>query len=230
MILDDILNSLYERRYYTGKPLESGGTSIASSGENREAPAVRQMIKSGIIKEGMKIMDYGSGKFGRNANYLREQGFQVYAYDPFNGVTQNEGWGNTATTYPRNMKFDLVFTSFVLNVVPYNIEKNILQQTKSIGNKVAHIVRDMDIVVTVTKALNSTNANPSKNFFMNEYAVDDEELQEKLTSGTLSKDDIIDFCIYGVQTSRGFQRLVFLEENGYNKVAAKNGGWRLYVN
>ena len=36
-------------------------------------------------------MDFGAGKFGRNADFLRANGIKCYAYDPYNG-TNVDGW------------------------------------------------------------------------------------------------------------------------------------------
>ena len=227
MNLNNLNILLNERRYYTGVPLESGGTSIKSG--TGASPAVKEMFNSGIIKNGMVVLDFGSGKYNRNSNYLREQGIKVYSYDPFNGQTESSGWDSTAKTFPRNIKFDLAFTSYVLNVVPYNVEKNIITQMVSLSKKQAHIVRD-DVVTAISKPLKSSaGTNPAKQFFVDEYAKHDEELIQKMRDGKLSKEEITDFCIFGVKTVRGFQRLVYLEENGYTLTTKKTGKYRIYL-
>ena len=82
------LRELLEDKYYTGKPLESGGTSITGGA----APALKALVGK-VFKRGMKVLDYGAGKYARNADYLRGEGIDTFAFDPFNGnAEQSEGW------------------------------------------------------------------------------------------------------------------------------------------
>lgn len=67
------LRELFEDKYYTGKPLETGGTSTGFGGS--AAPALKALVGK-IIKPGMKVLDYGAGKHARNADYLREKGLK----------------------------------------------------------------------------------------------------------------------------------------------------------
>jgi hypothetical protein len=184
--------------YYEGKPLEGGGTSISKG----MSPSLRRLVDEGIIKKGMKICDYGAGKFGANANPLRKMGIDVYAYDPFNG-TGSDGWHGISTKLPKE-KFDLCFTSYVLNVVPEAIERSIIAKCKRLAPVCYHVVRNFDIYDTVKKALLS-----------------DPSLKD------LSKEEIVKFCIFGTQTSRGFQRIPMLERKGW-KIVMKESGWKLY--
>ncbi|MFM9691760.1 hypothetical protein, partial [Streptomyces galilaeus] len=53
-------------------------------------------------------------------------------------------------------------------------------------------------------------------FFENEYATD--ELVEKLHNDELTKEDIVDFCIFGTVTSKGFQRIPELTNKGFSSL------------
>ena len=124
-----LLRELFEaKRKYTGEPLEAGGTSIAGNA----APPIRALFEAGHLSG--KVMDFGAGKYARNANYLREKGVKVYAYDPFNGDPNGDGWNTTTTKLPPAGKFDAVFTSYVLNVVPEHIEDQIIQRSLLISS------------------------------------------------------------------------------------------------
>lgn len=202
---------LEEKRVYRGEPKEFGGTSIRSTGA---APSVKWLFESGIITKGMKVLDYGAGKYGRNAEYLKEQGCIVYAYDPYNGGS-DDGWTAVSSSLPESKDFDVVFSSYVLNVVPDNIEDQIIQEVENYSKNVIHITRNMDIYDTVKAALLRGN-NEIYNFFISNYA--DEVLKEKITSKSLTKQDIIDFCVHGTVTSKGFQRIPQLEDKGYTPI------------
>ena len=198
-----------EDKMYTGDPLEIGGTSIAGNA----APAVRDLFTKGHIKAGMTVLDFGAGKYARNADFLRENGVKVYAYDPHHSLGKN-GWDGVSNSLPRK-KFDVVFTSFVLNVVPDHIETDILDATSKIAKQQFHITRNRDIFDT-TKAALKRKDKLVGDFFLTHYANDEEK--EMFAEGTIPDDIILDFCKHGVQTSRGFQRIPFLEKKGYSLV------------
>ena len=207
----------YVKGFYTGEPLETGGTSI----QGDAAPALR--IIASDFKDGDKILDYGAGKYGRNAKYLRGNGYKVYAYDPYNG-SDVDGWEGVSKTVPSFERFDVVFTCFVLNVVSDKIEDSILNDTKKLGKQEFHITRNQDIFESVKKAL-SRKDKVVYNFFTKNFA--DKEDIEAFESGNLSDDVIMAFCTYGVQTSRGFQRIPFLEDKGYT-LMKKTSGFKIY--
>jgi hypothetical protein len=207
----------YVKGFYTGEPLETGGTSI----QGDAAPALR--LISSNFKKGDKILDYGAGKYGRNSNYLRKERFKVYAYDPYNGSDTN-GWEYVSKKLPSE-RFDVVFTCFVLNVVSDSIEDSILSSTKKLGKQEFHITRNQDIFDSVKKALLRKD-KVVYNFFTKNFA--DKEDIEAFESGDLSDDVIMAFCTYGVQTSRGFQRIPFLEDKGYT-LMKKTSGFKIYT-
>ena len=204
---------IFAKRFYTGTPLESGGTSI----QGKAAPAIRSLVKAGAFDGAKTILDYGAGKYGRNAEFLREAGFKVFAYDPFNGKDP-DGWKGVANKLPTGKKFDVGFSCFVLNVVPKHIEKEIVSDIKTKCKKTMHVVRNMDIYVTTIKALERGDKLVT-DFYINEY-------KGKGTPGHYDKNDIIEFCKFGVQTSKGFQRITDLE--GYT-LAGNTSNYKVFV-
>lgn len=210
-----------ERKQYKGDALEFGGTSIRATGA---APAVKWLFEKGHITEGMKVIDFGAGKYGRNAEYLKEMGCEVYAYDPYNGKDSN-GWEGVSTTLPSDRDFDVGFTSFVLNVVPVSIENEIIRDVKQYSSKSIHITRNMDIYDSIKVALERGDETVT-NFFNNEYA--DDELKEKLENGELTKEEIIEFCEFGTATSRGFQRIPDLTDRGF-EILRKTSKFKIFT-
>lgn len=217
MRLSDLLTET--SRKYTGAALEKGGTSIAGG----VVPGIKIMLKKGIITPGMKVLDYGAGKYGRNAEYLRANGIKCFAYDPYNG-SDSDGWNGVSTKLPRG-KFDVAFTSYVLNVVPEDIEDNILSDVQRVSRTDFHITRNKDITASVTKAL--VRKDPLVGgFFLENFA--DEEEARMYEEGTLTPEVIDDFVKHGVQTSRGFQRIPFLEDKGYT-LTNQTTGYKIYL-
>ena len=214
-----ILEVLNERRY-GGEPLETGGTSIAGGA----APAIKQLAKSGVFN-GATVLDYGAGKYARNSNFIREMGGRVYAYDPFNGSPQGDGWNETTTQKPTE-HFDVGFTSFVLNVVPEHVEKQIINDIRSMCDKTFHITRNKDIFVMVKNALLRGEPTVTQ-FFLTHFANEEEKVA--LEEGTLTDEIIMEFCEHGVQTSRGFQRIPTTEDSGYN-ILRNTSNFKVYGN
>lgn len=200
--------------FYDGPPLESGGTSIKGKGA---APGIKDLYKMGMFLEGQKVLDYGAGKYARNADYLRDLGFTVYAYDPFNGSSvDGYEYGKVSNKLP-NEKFDVAFTSFVLNVVPLYIEKDIVKECESMADKCLHITRNKDIFDKVQNALERVDKVILK-YFRDVYKGND----------PLNVQEQYDLCCFGVQTSRGFQRIPTTETLGYNLIK-DTSGYKVYV-
>jgi len=215
-----LIKELFEAdRTYSGDPLEKGGTSIKGQGA---APVIKNLVDKGFFKD-KTVLDYGAGKYGRNAEAIKAAGGTVYAYDPFHG-SGSDGWNSVAGTLPDN-KFDIAFTSYVLNVVPEKTEDQILRDVESRSNSILHITRNLDIFQSVKKALARKDSTVG-NFFLQTFA--NEEEREAYESGTLTDETIIEFCKHGVQTSRGFQRIPELENKGYN-LKQNTVGYKLYT-
>lgn len=217
------LTELFEKQYYDGAPPEKGGTSIASKGEVRAAPAIRALYGT-LINDGDTVLDYGAGKYYRNSDYLRDKGLKVFAYDPFNFTNETEGWenGDVAKRVPRGEKFDVAFTCFVLNVVPHHVEEQIIKDIERKAKRIIHITRNEDVRDLAKQGLLSQNKVIWGFFLKHFWTKKREPKVEDIT------DDVIDkFCKFGFETSRGFQRIPDLEEHGY-KLVRKTGGFKVY--
>jgi hypothetical protein len=196
--------------YYSGIPLETGNTSISGN----VSPIIKQVFQD---IHSVSILDYGAGKYSRNSKYLRSIGNKVFSFDPFNfnSVVEWRGWDDyIANTIPP-ISFDIVFTSYVLNVVPKHIEREIIKTTEMFSDRIIHIVRNMDIFDMVKKNINNPKNEVCK-FANREYH-----------SPIVSDEDILNLCEFGVQTSRGFQRITYLEEYGY-KLIRDTHGYKYY--
>jgi len=207
------------RRYYAGIPLEKGGTSIAGKGA---APSIRWLFEKGHIKPEHTVLDYGAGKYSRNGDYLRDKGCSVFCYDPFNGAGR-DGWemGQVASSLPSGTKFDIGFTCFVLNVVPKGVEENIVSDLGSRCRTAFHITRNLDIFDSVRSAMRR-NDKTVAGFFKKEFATEAEAVE--CDSGTLDDQIILEFCRFGVQTSRGFQRIPCPDM----KILRQTAGFKIY--
>ena len=216
------MNLLQELLYYTGKPLEKGGTSIAGDA----APAIRALYGK-AIKQGDVVLDYGAGKYARNADFFRSKGLKTYAYDPFNSNCSGEkGWeegkvSDQVSIKTNDGKFDVAFTCFVLNVVPKNVEDQIIKKVQRLGKKVIHVTRNMDVFDMVKSAL------LKKDKYVYPFYVKEYNKGKDVDPKTLSDEEIMEFCKFGVQTSRGFQRIPDLESHGY-KLIRNTSGYKVY--
>jgi hypothetical protein len=100
------------------------------------------------------ILDWGAGK-GRHTKALRSLGYKVWSYDPYNGKDTEDGYNNVSSRLPTE-KHDLVFSSYVLNVIhECDLDKNIKVMesfTKSNGI-ICHKVReDSELINKTVKA------------------------------------------------------------------------------
>ena len=120
---------------------------------DKPSPAIKWLEKKGYFSKDKTILDYGAGH-GRNVKYLRDLGYNIIGYDPYhiNDLVQN--------VLPVG-KFDVVFTSFVLNVVDSHVSNNIEFITKNLGEKVFHIVRNKDVIQLAKKY----GEDPHKGFY-----------------------------------------------------------------
>jgi hypothetical protein len=179
--------------YYSGPDPEKGGTAISG----KAAPAVRFLFEQGFIPPGSTVLDWGAGRAGRNAQYLRFRGCTVYAYDPFHG--SSNGWEGIAKTPPKGTQFDVSLTVFVLNVVTKATQDKIL---KSLNVPVSyHVVRD-DIEYVAKRALSGAVPNNYITDFFYEHFSDPEK-------------DLSSFCRFGFPTGPNkFQRAVTVPKNG----------------
>ena len=183
-------------------------------------PGLANLVKKGALAGATKILDYGAGKWGRNANWLRNMGYQVYAYDPEHGVAGGDGWTEVAKEKPASTeKFDLGFTSYVLNVVPEHVEAEIIRDLSQYAREAYHIVRNKEVFDAAKKSLMAQDKWVTP-FFMNVYATP--ALKRKYTTGKLTDEDIWEFARHGFETKKGFQRAPTSQDLGLNLVAGSD--------
>lgn len=185
------------KKTYTGEPLEKGGTSISA----KVSPTVKWLFKQGHIKSGQKVLDYGAGKYSRNANWLREKGCKIYAYDPFN---HNDGdpWkkDGVSNKLPRH-KFDVGLSVYVLCVVRKSEEDKIIKYLSKKSKKSLYVVRGDEIKEYVKESFRKDNE------VIIEFAIREMNTERPILNR---------FCEYGFKTKRGFQRLT--QPKGLKKI------------
>jgi len=193
-------------RAYKGKSIENGATSIKGQGPS---PALKWLVKKGHLRKGMRVLDYGAGKFARNADYLRSLGCKVYAYDPYNFNTTGSGFlkGKVTKRKPTG-RFDVAFTCFVLNVVPAKVELQIVREVKTYSDCVFHVTRNLDIVTMANKAiLGETNNTWITDWYYDKFMQAPRVVAESMTEYEKRR-TLGNFVHYGFQTGKGkFQRL-----------------------
>ena len=213
----DLVDLIYERDLtFRGDPMETGGTSIRNP--------VGKPFMSFVSKwpKGVKTaLDYGSGQIARHSIKLREMGIQCYAYDPFHGKSSGDGWNTTTNVLPTE-KFDFAFSAFVLNVVPDHVENEIIANCKKLGKNSGHITRggSGDIHPTIKSNLEKSGSNILKDFVLQYFTQGDQELIEKIKQGDISKSLLEEIGFFGVQTTKGFQRVPQLDKKGFKKSKA----------
>jgi hypothetical protein len=122
--------------------IEKGGTAMTIKSPS---PAIRYLHKHDLIARNMEVIDYGAGN-GRNAVWLRDRGVNVYAYDPYNG-TDCCGWAGVSLTPPTGRNHsEVLFTSFVLNILTVDDELEMLQTVHKLTPVQYHIVRNEDLL------------------------------------------------------------------------------------
>lgn len=178
-------------------------------GNTSPAPGVRWLWKHSYLNEGMNVLDYGAGR-GRNAAWLRSRGVEVYAYDPWH-PDSSDGWSGVSDALPEG-RFDRVFTSYVLCVLPKDVEDEVISDLRSYAPTCAHIVRGDELLGAVEKMYHNGNAHVLKSW--NEF------------NGDVLKYELGDFCRAGVTTG----------PNKYQRISEPNlalmhstKAWKIYV-
>ena len=175
-----------------------------------------EQVSQLIIPDRDVVLDYGAGKYGRNAEWLKSQGIPTYAYD-LNHQTNSDGWEGVSRTLP-NDTFDIAFSSYLLNVVPEDVESQIISNMESRTNgTVFHIVRGGDIADMIWA--NVSGKNKKINHWVMDYIRDNyPEYQAKIEDGTITEKDAKELAILGVQSEEdSFQRIPDLTKYGYKK-------------
>lgn len=221
-ILESILIESYMKGLVSGVydgPQVPGNSKDTAMSITTPAPGVRYLHKKLKVFDGgdIMILDYGAGN-GRNANYLRELGFTVYAYDRSHS-SGKDGWEGVSTTLPSE-KFDVAFTSFVLNVVPFSTEKEIIKDLKGYAPESYHIVRNNDVRDQLKKSIAKGN-KLIKDFYAEHLGA---EIANSIFSMDLTKEDYDILSRYGYRTSKGLQRIPYSDEDfGLRKVRSESG-------
>lgn len=207
-------------KVYVGAVVEKGATSMSIT---TPSPAIRWMVEQGHIKPGDKVLDYGAGKTSRNADYLRSLGCKVYAYDPYNGERGADGFaqGKVSTYKPRG-KFDVAFSSYVLNVVRCNDESSIVSAMKHYAPVVFHVTRSEKALTQIVKRAVQGKV---KNRALVDWLKPKFPLSiEKIRANRHPKDALIPIAQHGFKTGAGkFQRLVkagTMRGRGYRNLRA----------
>lgn len=220
--------------FYQGEPPETGGTAIVS----RPSPPIKFLRRGhffnceGEPEGNVTILLYGAGK-GRNAKYLRGEGYKVYAYDPFHGDPDVDGYVGTTSVMPQKT-FDVGVTAYVLNVVPKAEEDKIIKRVKKLSKRQFHITRNWDVYESISKALRKGSKTVCK-FFKEEYAPNHPMVEDFCKEDSfpenipedLFKKIVLDFCRFGSKTIRGFQRIPILEDQGFHSIS-KDKNYRIY--
>ena len=214
------------KRTYQGDPLETGGTSMNFRGG--VSPAVKWLFHRRHITEGMNVLDFGAGKYDRNAKFLREWGVNVWSYDPYHGYGLHNGLDGVSMIIRDNTRFDVVFTSFVLNVVPDHVETQILKRCEALADKQFHVVR-ADLYNYVYRALHRREKTVT-DFFLNEFGGTLPDAHHYTYTDKPPVYEVIeDFCYFGTKTTKGFQRMPQLKEKEFEVLAHKNNGFTVYT-
>lgn len=120
-------------------PEHSHRTAIA-----RKTPSkpLRILLDKGYISKKDRILDFGCGK-GRDVEYLREQGYDAYGYDPY-----NPEYSDMKVLIPHH--YSVVLNFYVLNVLPpserYDVLDDLLYYSQPVGD-IFIAVRDTSEII-----------------------------------------------------------------------------------
>jgi hypothetical protein len=150
----------------------------------------------------------------------------VYAYDPFNGRGKDGYRMGAVSRLLPCRHFDLGLTCYVLNVVPESVESQIVAEVAGLSDEQLHVTRSMDIFDSIKNALQRGDETVCA--FFEEHYAPGRRVATAFREGRLTDRQIVAFCRFGVQTSRGFQRIPDLEAKGFN-VAGGGRGYRAFT-
>ena len=128
------------------KKEKSGETALSEhTRPSKELLSLFQEGYADIDPSKTTVLDFGAGK-GRHSKALRDMGYSVYSYDPYNGAADGNPCREVSAESPnRGRRFGVVFTAFVLNVVDEDTMRDIVELTEHFtakGGYTVHIVRE----------------------------------------------------------------------------------------
>ena len=200
---------LFAGAVYRGET-NSKNTSIVSG----VALPIKNLFLKGKIYG--KVIDYGCGQVDRNGKYLRENGLKVYSYD-LNWGTEVDGYSGISNIRIED-HFDVGYTSYVLNVVGETDQEDILKYMDVHCDHQYNVVRNMDVYPMLVKALERRDKTVM-DFYLNKFGGKPEDIG--------NKEVMMAFAKFGTKTSKGFQRIVYLEGMGY-RLIEKSTGFKIY--
>lgn len=187
--------------------METGSTALSLQ---VPAPGITYLYGLGLIRKGMRVLDYGAG-FGRNAAYLRRLGVDVYAYDPYHAdmskgrifrhIRDDRLSDYRVSDNLPEGQFDVSFTCYVLCVVPKHEQDRIVDYLESVTRQTQyHIVVPPQQLKKRVEQMVTRKSQPTWAFYQDIFGG---PIMPTFLESTMD-----DFCAFGVQTSRGFQRAV----------------------
>lgn len=101
-----------------------------------------QFIKENVSKD-KTIIDWGAGH-GRHSKALRDLGYKVWSYDPYNGEDTFDGYNKVSIRLPEK-SHDVIFSAYVLNVLnrqQFSIECLLMTNKINKEGLIIHKVRE----------------------------------------------------------------------------------------
>ena len=182
---------------YEGNEQELSSKTTAITRKKLARPII-DWIEYGYFDDCNTILDFGAGR-GDNVRLLQERlsdTKQVFGYEP------HPHTDNVISNYSLlESKYDIVYSTFVLNVVPKDIQDKIVSQMKKKSSKIVIATRD-DLINEMRK--------------MKQYE-------------GMDKKELYDIAVQGYQTGKDrYQRLV-TEIKGFKEVGSKKGKYKIFV-
>jgi hypothetical protein len=142
---------------------------------------------------------------------LRARGVEVYGYDPHHPQGES-GWSGVSDALPTE-RFDIAFTSYVLCVLPKDVEGEVISDIRSYAPTCTHIVRGDELLDAVEEMYHSGNSHVWRSW--NEFG------------GDVLKYELKDFCRAGVHT--GPDRYQRLSRPAGLSLVHSTKAWKVYV-
>jgi hypothetical protein len=96
--------------------------TVAITSINQVAAGIKRAVEMGILKEGMRALDWGGGRFDTGRQFLASHGIEARIFDPYaRSFEENQdaiAWALVKEELP-----DVVFLNNVLCVIPTTKER-----------------------------------------------------------------------------------------------------------